>query len=234
MTPRPAHPLLKVCGATTMDDVRLLAAAGADYIGLWYGVPGGPADLTLEAVTALAAATREAGAEPVIVTFLSDVDALREVLDRSGVTHLQLHAFQTPATVRALRGAVPGGLTVIKVLHLRDGRCLEERFIGSYERAGTALFLLDKVTADGRVGSTGHRLSPAEVGALLPRLSVPFLLAGGITADRGEHALLAADPRFAGVDVDTAARDATGAFEPTLVSAIANAWHTAATLRLVE
>ena len=221
------NPLLKVCGATTLDDVRLLTAAGADWVGLWYGIPGGPADLPLEAVAALAAATREAGAEPVLVTFLSDVDALREVLARTGATHLQLHAYQTPATVRALRGAVPGGLTIVKVLHLRDGTCLEERFISSYERAGTALFLLDKVTSDGRVGSTGHRLSAAEVGALLPRLSVPFLLAGGISADRGEHAVLAADPRFAGVDVDTAARDATGAFDPARVAALAAAWHTA-------
>lgn len=227
MTGRPAYPLLKVCGATTVDDVHLLAAAGADYIGLWYGVPGGPADLTLEAVTALAGQTRAAGAEPVLVTFLGEVDALREVLDRSGVTHLQLHAYQPPAVVRALRAAAPGGPTVIKVLHLRGGRCLEERFIGGYERAGASMFLLDAVTAGGRVGSTGHRLSVAAVGALRPRLSVPFLLAGGVSADCGELGVLAADPLFAGVDVDTGARDDRGAFDPSLVAGIARAWRTA-------
>jgi len=221
------RPLLKVCGATTVDDVELLAAAGADWAGLWYGIPGGHAETGLEAVTALAAHTRECGMEPVLVTFLGDVDALREVLERTGVTHLQLHAYQPPSTVRALSGAVAGGLTVIKVLHLRAGKCLEQRFIGSYERAGAAVFLLDRVTGDGRVGSTGQPLSVAEIAALLPAVSVPVMLAGGITADPGEHRPLLRDPRFVGIDVDTAARDPAGSFDSGRVSAIARGWRTA-------
>jgi phosphoribosylanthranilate isomerase len=36
--------LLKVCGATSRDDITLLADAGVDQIGLWHGVPRGPAD----------------------------------------------------------------------------------------------------------------------------------------------------------------------------------------------
>lgn len=223
----PAGPALKVCGATTTADVGLLAAAGADFVGLWYGVPGGPADLTLEAAAALSASARACGVEPVLVTFLGDADALREVLDRTGVTHLQLHAYQPPSTVRALRGAVTGGLTVIKVLHLQGGRCLEDRFVASYERAGTGMFLLDKVTDDGRVGSTGHRLAAGEVTALLPRLSAPYLLAGGITAEPGEHEALISDPRFLGVDVDTAARGSDGRFDPDLIADIGRGWRTA-------
>ncbi|MFB6556238.1 hypothetical protein ACFCWX_40955, partial [Streptomyces sp. NPDC056405] len=53
--------LLKVCGATSRDDIALLGASGADLIGLWYGVPGGPADLPLGRFAALAGACRTAG-----------------------------------------------------------------------------------------------------------------------------------------------------------------------------
>ena len=44
--------MLKVCGARTLADIELLAAAGADYVGLWHGVPGGHAELSVEEVRA--------------------------------------------------------------------------------------------------------------------------------------------------------------------------------------
>ncbi|GAA1646794.1 phosphoribosylanthranilate isomerase [Actinoplanes couchii] len=217
--------LLKVCGATSAAEVRLLAASGADYVGLWYGVSGGPADLSLDRLVELAGVARDAGINPVLVTFLGAVDALHQALTLSGIRHLQLHAYQTPGAVAALRRAHPG-LSVLKVLHLRDGQCLEDRFIGAYQRAGTSMFLLDKTTATGRVGSTGHRLDPAEVRALMPRLDVPFLLAGGVSADSGGYHDLIGGPSLHGVDVDTGARDTLGGFDPGLIGAIARAWQT--------
>ncbi|MFD8816870.1 hypothetical protein ACFV23_36635, partial [Streptomyces sp. NPDC059627] len=33
--------IVKFCGATTAAEVREMAAAGADLVGLWHGVPGG-------------------------------------------------------------------------------------------------------------------------------------------------------------------------------------------------
>ncbi|SDS32766.1 phosphoribosylanthranilate isomerase [Actinoplanes derwentensis] len=215
--------LLKVCGATSATEVRLLAEAGADYVGLWFGVTGGPADLTVDELVTLAGEARAAGIHPVLVTFLGAVDALHEAITRSGIRHLQLHAYQAPGAVAALRRA-HDGLSVLKVLHLRDGQCLEERFIGAYQRAGTTMFLLDKTTATGRVGSTGHRLDPAEVRALMPRLSVPFLLAGGVSADSGGYHDLIGGPSLHGVDVDTGARDPLGGFDSGRISSIARAW----------
>jgi phosphoribosylanthranilate isomerase len=204
----PGRPVLKVCGATTPDDVDALAAGGADYVGLWHGVPGGHADLPVETVTALAGAARATGRlAPVLVTFLGDADVLRAVLRRTGIRHVQLHAYQPPALVKALRSGAPTDLRVIKVLHVRDGQCLERRFLGAYERAGTDALLLDTLTGDGRVGSTGQRLSYADVAALLPDLRLPFLLAGGVTADPGDQRPLIGHRRFLGIDVDSAARD---------------------------
>ncbi|MEU8517048.1 N-(5'-phosphoribosyl)anthranilate isomerase [Kitasatospora sp. NPDC048722] len=224
---RPAPRHLKVCGARTTADVALLAAAGPTLVGLWHGVPGGPADLSAARLTRLAAAAHDRGLEPVLVTFLDDAAALADLAGRARVRWIQLHAYQSPAVVADLRRRLPGAV-LVKVLHLARGRCLERPFIGAFERAGCDLFLLDTITDDGRVGSTGHPLRPADVHALLPRLTIPFLLAGGLNAgNRPAYATVTEHPLYAGADIDTAARDGAGRFTREALTALARAWHPA-------
>jgi phosphoribosylanthranilate isomerase len=222
-------PLLKVCGATTRTQVDLLAAAGANLVGLWYGVPGGRADLSLSRLADLAAAVRDTGvAEPVLVTFAHDVRLLSDAVARTGVRWLQLHAYQPPTVVRALRDALDDDVTLVKVLHLRAGACLERRLVGAYERSGTQVFLLDSLRDDGRVGSTGQPLDTRAAHDLVPQLTRPFLLAGGIQAgNRAHYAGLAAHPGLLGIDVDSAARDRHGEFDRQRVRDIARSWRTA-------
>jgi phosphoribosylanthranilate isomerase len=221
-------PLLKVCGATSTADVALLAEAGADVVGLWHGIPGGYAELSLPDLAALAGAARTAGLEPMLVTFAKDVGALTTVLRLTGIRWVQLHAYQLPGTVSALHAAVPGELTVVKVLHVRSGTCLERPLVGSYERAGTDLFLLDTLTDDGRVGSTGCQLDAADALSVAELTSRPFLLAGGLSSrNRQDFDAVVAHPRYAGIDVDTAARDRNGRLSRAAVRGIARVWRTA-------
>jgi phosphoribosylanthranilate isomerase len=221
------RPLLKVCGATSTADVALLAESGADVVGLWHGIPGGYAELSLPDLTTLAGAARAAGVEPMLVTFAKDVGMLTTVLRLSGIRWVQLHAYQLPATVSALHAALPGELTVVKVLHVRSGSCLERPLIKAYERAGTDLFLLDTLTADGQVGSTGHTLDAADALAVVEQSQRPFLLAGGLSAtNHQDFAAVTEHPRYAGIDVDTAARDHNGRLARPAVRDIARAWRT--------
>ena len=119
---------------------------------------------------------------------------------------MQLHGYQTPGFVGAVKSIAPD-VRVIKVLHVRGGKCVEERLIGAYEKAGVDVFLFDAVAEDGRVGSTGQTLDADLVASLAEGLTRPFLLAGGISAENRErYAALAAHPRFLGIDVDTNAR----------------------------
>jgi phosphoribosylanthranilate isomerase len=217
---------LKVCGATTPHHVRMLAEAGADLVGLWHGVPGGPHELPVSGVAALARAAGQTGRlRPVLVTFLSDTAALLDVVARTGIRWLQLHAYQPPAVVRALKAGGPPDLAVVKVLHVLGGDCVERRFVGAYARAGVDVFLLDAATEDGRVGSTGLRLGGAAVAGLADELPRPFLLAGGVSAVRwADDAAVARHPRFLGVDVDSGARDPGGQLAAGRVSAIRRAW----------
>lgn len=218
--------LVKICGATTRRDVELLAESGADLVGVWHGIPGGHADLSVQEVSSLTAVAHTTDRlRPVLVTFLDDAEAVLRVAARTGVRWVQLHGYQQPAMVRALKAAPSLDLTVVKVLHVHAGHCLERRFIGAYERAGTDYFLLDAATDDGRVGSTGQRLEGADVTGLADRMSRPFLLAGGISADnRRDYHAVVDHPRFLGIDVDTAARDADGRLHSDRVTAIRRHW----------
>ncbi|MGW7097795.1 phosphoribosylanthranilate isomerase [Streptomyces sp. NPDC054838] len=233
MSGPPPRTLLKVCGATDQDDIEAAATAGADCVGLWHGIPGGPRELAADTLTALASAARSAGLLPVLVTFLADARATTELARRTGAGWIQLHAYQSPAAVRALREALPPDVVIVKVLHLAPGGkgCVERPLIGAYERAGTDLFLIDAATGDGRIGSTGHALDPADVLALLPRMRRPFLLAGGLEpANRPRYEDVVRAPGFRGIDVDTAARTPlTGGFGIPEITALARAWCTAAT-----
>lgn len=216
---------LKVCGITEREEIDTLAAAEVDFVGLWHGVPGGPAELPVDRWRELAAAAANTpGLNPVLVTFLKDVEAMRAALAESGVRWVQLHGYQTPGTVRAVKKIAPD-IGVIKVLHVRGLDCVEGSLVGSYEKAGVDIFLLDVVTADGRVGSTGQSLDPDVAWSLAEKLQRPFLLAGGLSASsRPDYERLITHPRFLGIDVDTNARGADGKISATNVAAISDAW----------
>ncbi len=217
---------LKVCGITEPREIELLAGESVDFVGLWHGVPGGPAELPLEDWRALAAAAAATPSlNPVLVTFLKDVAVLGDALDGSGVRWVQLHGYQTPGVVRAVKRIAPDEIRVIKVLHVRGQDCVEGSLVASYEKAGVDVFLLDAVTADGRVGSTGQTLDAEFAWSLAERLDRPFLLAGGISAsNRADYERLAGHPRFFGIDVDTNARGTDGKVSAASVAAISRAW----------
>ncbi|MFF2123060.1 N-(5'-phosphoribosyl)anthranilate isomerase [Kitasatospora sp. NPDC058184] len=216
--------LLKICGAASAEDVASLDRAGADLVGLWHGVPRGHANLTLSQLTALADAVRlTARLRPVLVTFLNDAEALRAATAAARVPWVQLHGYQPPGLVRALKGSTD--LIVVKVLHLGADTRAERSLIPAYERAGTDLFLLDAVAGDGRIGSTGQPADCAAVLGIADRLSRPFLLAGGLSADNREAYRAVLDhPLFLGIDVDTAARDPDGRLSTERVTAVRRGW----------
>jgi phosphoribosylanthranilate isomerase len=219
---------VKVCGIVEPGEIETLAGHQVDLVGLWLAVPGGPHDLPPERWRELAvrAASMDEGPAPVLVTFTKDVEVLREALAGAPVQWVQLHGYPTPGFVRKVK-AIGDLVKVIKVLHVRGGECVEASLIGSYEKAGVDVFLFDTVSEDGRVGSTGLSLDADVVAGLVDRLTKPFLLAGGISAEnRARYEQLAQHPLFLGIDVDTNARGQDGRIASERVGAIARAWRT--------
>lgn len=220
--------VLKVCGAVRAADLALLAGAGADLVGLWFGVPGGHAELDPQSLRSLAAAGGGGGPRPVLVTLERSAAVLDRVLAESGVSAVQLHGYQPPGVVRALKRAEPRRL-VIKVLHLRGAECPERPLIGAYERAGVDLVLFDPTAPDGRIGSTGRHADPTALAALAREVDLPFLVAGGVRPGHaGRFAEARALPGFAGVDVDSGVRDGAGALDAARVRAVRAEWLAAA------
>ncbi|MBV9013763.1 MAG: hypothetical protein JO272_17285 [Pseudonocardiales bacterium] len=218
---------MKICGATRPADIDLLAGAGVDLVGLWHGVPGGHAELGIGALAALAHAAASGGLHPVLVTLQARAAAIRPVLAAARLGWVQLHGYQPPGTVHALKAA-DDDLRVIKVLHLRGGKCQERSLIGAYERAGVDYFLLDSVSEHGRLGSTAQALDVTVALALAEALSTPFLLAGGITVERaGQLRAVSDHPRFLGIDVDTGARGRDGCLDPARIADLRRAWPSA-------
>jgi phosphoribosylanthranilate isomerase len=217
---------VKVCGIVEPAEIDRLAAQHVDFVGLWLAVPGGPHDLPADRWRALAqhAADADGGPVPVLVTFTKDADLLRDALEASPVRWVQLHGYPTPGFVRKVKAIGPD-VKVIKVLHVKGAECVEASLIGAYEKAGVDVFLFDTVSEDGRVGSTGLSLDANVVASLLDKLSRPFLLAGGISAEnRDAYEKIAAHPLFLGIDVDTNARGADGKIDAGNVEAISRAW----------
>ena len=211
---------IKVCRVTERADIELLGRCGVDGVGLWHGVTGGDAELTRDGFVRRAAEARECGVEPVLVTFAGA--SLTELARACRIRYVQLHAYQLPRVVQALRRP---GLHLVKVLHVLGRRCVEERLIEAYERAGVDSFLLDVSTRAGHVGSTGETLPPDVAARLATRIQRPFYLAGGIgDTSREAYAELLSHPRFRGIDVSTAARGPGGRVCERRVTAIDRAW----------
>jgi phosphoribosylanthranilate isomerase len=219
---------LKVCGITGAQEIVLLNQLGLDFVGIWHGVNDGHADLPFDRFQHLAhKAVATKSLKPVLVTLLRDHGRLQDSIARSGVRWVQLHGFQPPSLVLSLKRAFGDPVGIIKVLHIQGRRCVEQPLIGAYERAGVDLFLLDALTSDGRIGSTGQRLDGDAVIDLADRMTRPFLLAGGISAGRhADHCRAVRHPRFIGIDVDTAARGQDGRICGLRVETLRRSWMT--------
>jgi phosphoribosylanthranilate isomerase len=218
---------VKICGISRDRDVELLARLPVDHVGLWYGVPGGHADLALPTFLRLGAAVqRSRSLLPVLVTLSGDAEALAQVVRASGVRRVQLHGYQTPAMISALKASAPDGLWILKGLHVRGRACTERpSLIRAYEKAGVDAFLVDASADDGRVGSTGRSLEGDTVWSLVEEFTLPFLLAGGISAQGcAQHQLPVHHPRFLGIDLDTNARGPDGRLCPHRIEAVSHAW----------
>ena len=193
---------IKVCGITRLDDARRAVEMGVDALGFVFW-PGSPRCVSVSQAAAISAALPPLVAS-VGVFVDQPIDEIRAAASAVGLTAIQLHGDEAPAT---WRGA--------------PGRCIKAVGVGpGFDAAAVAAWaptvwpLLD-AHDPARRGGTG-RAADWDAAARVARVR-PVILAGGLDASNVREAIARVRP-FA-VDVSSGVERGPGVKDPDLLRA---------------
>jgi phosphoribosylanthranilate isomerase len=217
---------VKICGVTNPDDARLVAAAGADAIGLNF-VAGSPRALDGAQARAVAAAV-PAGVLKVGVFAGTDAAEIRRIVTAVGLDAVQLHGHLEgagPAVDPPVRCAELAGLKVIRAVRLETGTdplADARRWLAEAVALGAApdLVIIDAAvprgTDAGHLGGTGATVDWAALASSRP-LGLPTALAGGLTPENVAQAIRAS--KTAAVDTASGVESRPGRKDPGKIRA---------------
>ncbi len=216
-TPTNSHPI-KLCGMMRLADVQAAAVAGAHWVGVIH-VPQSPRFVDQQQAAKLLAAAREAGLMGVLVVADMPAPAVVELVRAAQPAMLQLHGQETPDAVAGISQALSQqGLAVPIIKAIAVDQSVTAERAKAY--AGLVDWLLldraksqaknkakdadrdAEMTGGGQgaaIPSPGDSLSPAEWVAANPLGDLPWLLAGGLTAENVATQVALGRPH--GVDV---------------------------------
>ena len=155
-------PLVKICGVRTPADLEACAAAGANAVGLVFA-PGSPRELdSAEVVDLIVEMPDEL--EPIALF----VDPANDLVDAWPGAWIQLHGEETPERVTAI--AAMTGHRIIKAIPFDA-----DAVLAWDEHPDVEILLID-----GPRGGSGMRFDHAALTAILPELTKPVVIAGGL------------------------------------------------------
>lgn len=206
----------------TPEDVRICAGAGVDAVGFVTEYPVAvPWNISRETARELVAAT-----PPFITTTAvvgGSVASILEIAETVRPNVLQLHGDESVADIqRICRTLSPRGVKVVKALRIdaETGRAnfseadpLEAARL--LARTGISGLAVDSKTA-GRPAGTGVPLNWGVVARIPPLISVPLILAGGLTIQNVGAAIEQVRPY--GVDIISGVESAPGVKDAALVA----------------
>ncbi len=204
---------IKICGVTTAVDARHAVDCGADAVGVNFYRPSPrfvPEAVAREIVAAVGCRAAVVG------VFVNEPpEAIARICEHVGIEKVQLHG-QEPA-----EEAARIGLWRMKVVHA--ALPADPDALRAYP---CEAFLVDS-GGPGEYGGTGKTLPWAGLAACFPGVlspavggpgqGKPWLLAGGLTPENVEHAILVARPF--GVDVSSGVESSPGRKDPAKVAA---------------
>ncbi|MES1205175.1 MAG: phosphoribosylanthranilate isomerase [Pseudomonadota bacterium] len=201
--------IVKICGLTSVEDVEMVVRAGADAVGVnfWEGSKRFVGDAAGDVLAAVPAGVLKVG-----VFVNASAGAVRDCAHRFGLDRVQLHGDERAQDFAALPAD-----TVVRAIRVRNAASLAEA-----EGWHADLFLYDAFV-DG-YGGGGTPAPWADIAAA--RMTRPFLLAGGLTANNVSAAIHATRP--AGVDVASGVESAPGRKDRGRVEAFIRAARAAA------
>ena len=207
---------VKICGIRNEKELETAVNAGADAIGFMVGQRHPSQDFILPGTAARLASLLPPFVSPVLVTHLTEPDAIMELIDQTLITTLQLHGGSRPEQITPLLDYLEGAGKLILAIHVTAPGEFTPDPAPYYEKVNA--ILLDSMDpATGRVGGTGRTHdwnTSARLTAASPR---PVVLAGGLNPDNVAEAIRRVRP-FA-VDVNSSLKGYDGELDLKLSTA---------------
>jgi len=204
----------KICGLTRPGDVDAAVQAGAAYLGFNF-FERSPRYTSPEAARALALRV-PVGVAKVALVVDADDDTIRAITKRVPLDMLQLHGHESPARVAEVKAMF--GLPVMKVIGIAEDADLAE--IDRHAEAADQL-LVDTKPPKGADRPGGNALAFDWSLVAGRRWTVPWMLAGGLTADNVARAIAQTGARQ--VDVASGVETAPGEKDAGLIKAFIDA-----------
>ena len=192
---------VKICGISTLDDVRACAGAGANYMGLVF-FEKSPRNIIIPAARELALAAPLGLAKVALVVNPSDTE-LDAITSSVPLDMLQLHGRETPERVAEVKARY--GLPVMKAVGIADGDDLPklESYFGVADQ-----ILVDAKPPKGGELPGGNGLSFDWCLIAGRRWPCPWMLAGGLTPENVAEAVKMTGTKQ--VDVSSGIEDVPG------------------------
>jgi phosphoribosylanthranilate isomerase len=197
-------PKIKICGLRTLRDLEICLRAGVDAIGLLVGRVHASRDfISLETAREIARRTPPF-ITPTLVTHLEDMPEVARLAHAAGCRAIQLHGEMTKADVEAIRKLT--SLPLIARVSVEDTNSIDR----ARELAEVAdALVLDSIDrAANQVGGTGHTHDWSISARIRRAVTIPVILAGGLTPANAAAAIQTVKPWA--VDVNTGVKGKDG------------------------
>jgi phosphoribosylanthranilate isomerase len=196
---------VKICGITNVADAKMAIEAGADALGFLVDIKGAKNSVG-SATAAAITASLPPFVSSVAVTTETDAKKILHIIKTARATTIQLQGKVTPDTVRAVKVFF---VKVYVAIHVSDENAIEEA--KKFEDSADAI-ILDSTDKSGALGGTGKTHDWSISRKVVEAVSIPVILAGGLTPENVSEAIQKVRPYA--VDVNSGVTNPDGSKNP--------------------
>jgi phosphoribosylanthranilate isomerase len=206
---------IKICGIKTEADVEVVIKASADAAGFLVGQLHTSTDFILPGTAARLSKMLPPFITPVIVTHLVDAASILDIVNKTGITTLQLHGGNSHEDVRKICDTLHGNGKIIYAVHIIKGEVVPS--LDEFYPYIDAVLLDSYNMTTGQVGGTGQIHDWALSAQIVRTSPVPVILAGGLNPSNVKDAIRTVNPY--GVDANSGLKNSEGGRDPELCKA---------------
>jgi phosphoribosylanthranilate isomerase len=209
---------IKICGVTRASDAAVIAAAGADAIGLNFYAKSKrflASEKIADVSSVIPASLKRVG-----VFVNASIDEIASAMKAAQLDFVQLHGDESVAEIATLIDAIPVLRSqIIKAFRVKNSVAeIVEPFLAECAARGiTLVAILIDAWSDEEYGGTGKTVESEDIKDWISRQKVPVILAGGLTPQNIATAIQTTRPH--GVDTASGVESAPGEKDSEFVHA---------------